>query len=168
MWREEGKGELYTYLPPSFPANDKVCSIPPYSECNPAYGASVGRGSWYFTPGRWVTVAERVRLNDAGPGEDGGAQNAEIEVFADGVSVVSVSGLVLRRSNQGLFRGIMVQSFFGGENPRPFLSLGGALMKIFYRFASRMGGPQGLDRLLRGFLRRHHAILLSVPVYLIL
>ncbi|THH09317.1 hypothetical protein EW146_g8720 [Bondarzewia mesenterica] len=49
MWRTGGAGELYTYLPPytdsQFAANEKQCSVAPKSECNPTYGASVGRGS---------------------------------------------------------------------------------------------------------------------------
>lgn len=44
MWRTSGAGELYTYLPPDFTANQAVCDIPPYSTCNDEYGASVGRG----------------------------------------------------------------------------------------------------------------------------
>jgi hypothetical protein len=108
MWRTAGAGELYTYLPPSYHTNDQVCNIPPYSECNPTYGASVARGSFQFATGTWTTVAQRVRLNDAG------RQNGELQLFADGTSVLNVTGLVLRQSDAGRIRGIMVQTFFGG------------------------------------------------------
>jgi hypothetical protein len=109
MWRTDGAGELYTYLPPSSAANDKVCDIAPYSECNPTYGASVGRGSFSFKPGEWTTVTERVRLNSEGK-EDG-----ELELFVNGTSMINVGGLVLRDSGAGKIRGIQMQSFFGGQ-----------------------------------------------------
>lgn len=112
-----------------YEANTRVCNIKPYSECNPEYGASVGRGSFNFTSGHWNTVAQRVRLND--PGKD----NGEIEVYANGVSkilglfmiydlafihladsILLVTGLKLGDST-GLsrIRGIDMQTFFGGE-----------------------------------------------------
>ncbi|KAG5219698.1 polysaccharide lyase family protein [Salix suchowensis] len=52
MWRSGGQGEFYTYLPPytisEFSANKKQCSVAPQSDCNPTYGASVGRGAFHF------------------------------------------------------------------------------------------------------------------------
>jgi hypothetical protein len=111
MWRKDGAMEAYTYLPSSFSANQRVCDIPPFSDCNPTYGASVGRGAASFTPGVPLSVAMRVRLNDVGQ------ENGEFEIFANGQSVISANGLVLRDSGAGLFRGIMAQSFFGGRSP---------------------------------------------------
>jgi hypothetical protein len=110
MWRAKGAGEFYTYLPPSFDENQKVCDVKPQSDCNPTYGASIGRGAFTFTPGQWTTVTERVKLNDVGQA------NGEIQLFADGKSVINVSGLVLRDSAAGLFRGLQMQTFFGGEH----------------------------------------------------
>jgi hypothetical protein len=109
MWRTGGMGELYTYLPPSAAANDAVCTVPPYSECNPTYGASVARGAFNFTAGGWTTVAQRVRLNDVG------SQNGELQLWAAGASVLNVTGLVLRDKDAGRMRGVMVQTFFGGQ-----------------------------------------------------
>lgn len=108
MWRTKGAGEVYTYLPPGYDANDAVCDIAPFSTCNAQYGASVARGSYTWAAGKWTTVSMRVRLNDVN------AQNGEIEMFAGGESVMSVGGLVLRDSDAGRFRGIMMQTFFGG------------------------------------------------------
>jgi len=109
MWREEGAGEVYTYLPPGYAANDVQCNVPPFSTCNPTYGASVGRGAFHFQPGQWTTVSQRVRLNDPGQA------NGEIELFVDGQSTINVSGLVLCDSAAGRFRGIQIQTFFGGS-----------------------------------------------------
>jgi hypothetical protein len=112
MWRSQGDGEFYTYLPPfdneGFSANRKLCDVPPFSECNPTFGASVGRGAFQFTAGQWTTVSERVRLNDVGQA------NGELELFAGGQSVIKVTGLILRDSDAGRIRGIQMQTFFGG------------------------------------------------------
>ncbi|KAF8638871.1 hypothetical protein AX17_001927 [Amanita inopinata Kibby_2008] len=110
MWRTDGAGELYTYLPPSFSANKKLCHIAPLSDCNPVYGASVGRGAFHFAAGRWTTVAQRVKLNDVGEA------NGELELFVNGESVINVGGLILRDSSEGRIRGIQMQSFFGGSS----------------------------------------------------
>ena len=109
MWREKGLGEVYTYRPPGYSANDNVCNVPPYSTCNPTYGASVARGSYTWEAGKSTTISMRVRLNDVGK------ENGEIEFWANGVSVMSVGGLVMRDSDAGRFRGIQMQTFFGGE-----------------------------------------------------
>ncbi|KAF5387146.1 hypothetical protein D9615_001995 [Tricholomella constricta] len=115
MWRGEGAGEFYTYLPPytdaRFAANRKQCNVAPQSDCNPTYGASVGRGAFKFASGQWTTVSERVRLNDVGKA------NGELELFVNGKSVISVSGLILRDSSAGRMRGIQMQTFFGGSSP---------------------------------------------------
>lgn len=112
MWRGEGEGEFYTYLPPytdaRFAANKKQCNVAPQSDCNPTYGASVGRGAFKFAAGQWTTVSERVRLNDIGKA------NGEIELWANGQSVIKVGGLILRDSSSGRMRGIQMQTFFGG------------------------------------------------------
>ena len=109
MWRTGGKGELYTYLPPDSPENKAVCNVPPKSECNDVFGASVGRGSFTWKTGGRTTISQRVRLNDPGK------ENGELEMFANGKSVVKVGGLVLRDSDAGRIRGIQMQTFFGGE-----------------------------------------------------
>ncbi|EGN96303.1 polysaccharide lyase family 14 protein [Serpula lacrymans var. lacrymans S7.3] len=113
MWRENGAGELYTYLPPytdpEFAANQAVCNIAPKSICNPTYGASVGRGAFTFAAGQWTTVSQRVRLNDVGQA------NGELELYVGGQSVINVGGLILRNSEEGKIRGIQMQTFFGGS-----------------------------------------------------
>ncbi len=113
MWRTNGAGELYTYLPPDFDENQAVCDIPPFSTCNDVYGSSVGRGAWTFATGGRTTIAQRVRLNDAG------VANGELEVFVGGTSLINVGGLVLRDSDDGRIRGLQMQTFFGGELGSP-------------------------------------------------
>jgi hypothetical protein len=108
MWRTNGQGELYTYLPRKFKENEAVCHVPPFSFCNPKFGASVGRGAFDFKAGQWTTVAQRVLLNDPGQA------NGEIEIFVEGESKIKVSGLVLRDSPAGRIHGLQIQTFFGG------------------------------------------------------
>ena len=108
MWRTDGKGELYSYLPPSEKANKAVCNVAPESECNDTYGASIGRGSFYFKAGSRTTIGQRVRLNDVGK------ENGEIELFVEGKSIFTVDGLVLRTASEGRIQGIQMQTFFGG------------------------------------------------------
>ncbi|PIL33036.1 hypothetical protein GSI_04485 [Ganoderma sinense ZZ0214-1] len=110
MWRTDGKGEIYTYLPPDYSANKAVCDVAPESECNDTYGASVGRGSFKFTAGTRATIGQRVRLNDVGK------ENGELELFVEGKSIFTVTGLVLRDSSAGRFQGIQMQTFFGGSD----------------------------------------------------
>lgn len=116
MWRTGGAGELYTYLPPiaDFPANQAQCSVAPLSDCNDVYGASVGRGSWKFVPGQRSTISQRVLLNDVGQ------SNGEIEVLHNGKTVINLKGVVIRDANEGVFRGIQMQTFFGGHDSNPW------------------------------------------------
>ncbi|KAJ6619772.1 hypothetical protein B0H10DRAFT_2163832 [Mycena sp. CBHHK59/15] len=113
MWRTGGMGEIYSYLPDyevdGFSANKKVCDVAPLSECNPTYGASVGRGSFTFPTGAWTTVSQRVKLNDVGQA------NGEMQLWVNGKSVINVSGIILRDSAAGRHRGIQMQTFFGGS-----------------------------------------------------
>jgi len=73
LYRQGGSGEIYAYMP-EFEKNSKeLLAVPPKSYGNHQFGFSVGRGAFVFSPGRWVTIAERVKLND--PGEENGDTN---------------------------------------------------------------------------------------------
>jgi hypothetical protein len=115
MWRAGGRGEIYAYVPPytdpGFEANKILCSVPPKSDCNPDYGNSVGRGAFTFAPGKRYFVATRVLLNTPGKA------NGEIELFANGESVISVKGVIIRDTSKGRIRGIQMKSFFGYVQP---------------------------------------------------
>ncbi|KAF8062352.1 hypothetical protein FPV67DRAFT_1702853 [Lyophyllum atratum] len=81
------------------------------SDCNPTYGASVGRGSFHFAAGQWTTVSERVCLNDVGQA------NSELKLFINGKSVVNVNGFILRDNALGRMCGIQMQTFGGTTLP---------------------------------------------------
>ena len=57
-------------MPPNEENAKALLSVPPKSYGNFDYGFSVGRGSFNLTCGTWITVAERIRLND--PGDNNG------------------------------------------------------------------------------------------------
>ncbi|MCE8034360.1 polysaccharide lyase [Halomonas sp. MCCC 1A11057] len=89
MWREDGQGELYAYLVGR-------------------EGESIGRGSWYFPSGRWVSVEQEVILNT--PGEEDGI----VRLWIDGWPVLEQRGLVYRTTEEVGVDGVMFSTFFGG------------------------------------------------------
>ena len=158
MWRTAGAGELYTYLPPGGAGNTGVCAIPPFSTCNPTFGASVGRGAFTFATGAWTTVAQRVRLNDAG------VANGELELFANGQSVVSASGLTLRNATEGRIYGIQAQTFFGGEHVLSALTMMRRVADaMLNRWRGRVRVAQGPGCVFLRLLGSHHRAALRRP-----
>ncbi|HWN36416.1 MAG TPA: hypothetical protein VNP03_26930 [Pseudonocardia sp.] len=91
MWRAGGAGEVYAYFP-----NAK------------GYGASLGRGRWKFTPGRWVKIAQRVVLNTPG------RNNGTITVWVNGRQVFTQGGLTYRNKGNVQIDGLFFSTFFGG------------------------------------------------------
>lgn len=93
MWREEGAGEVYAYLPTSREV-----------------GTSLGRGSWRFVPGRWHCLEQEVILNT--PGE----LNGKIAVRVDSKRVYETSTLLFRTGASLKIEGIFFSTFFGGRD----------------------------------------------------
>jgi hypothetical protein len=67
---------------------------------------AVGRGSFTWATGQWTTVAQRLRLNDAGQ------SNGEQELFVNGQSVLHLTGLQIAADANTKIYGIMAQTFF--------------------------------------------------------
>ncbi|KAJ7064406.1 hypothetical protein B0H15DRAFT_794682, partial [Mycena belliarum] len=111
MWRSKGLGELYTYLPLTPSNRDRLLAVPPSSKENSDYGFSVGRNAFKFDPavGKWISLAFRVKLNAVG------CEDGELELWVDGKSVITVSGLMFRDSEQSRIKGGHFQTFFGGH-----------------------------------------------------
>ncbi|KAH9961104.1 hypothetical protein BC827DRAFT_1132268 [Russula dissimulans] len=65
MWREGGAGELYLYAPKER-QTQSLCSAPPLSVCDGAYGLSIARGSFEFSKGEWTHISQTVVLNSPG------------------------------------------------------------------------------------------------------
>lgn len=94
MWRKNGDGEVYAYLPTS-----------------KKYGTSIGRGSWQFKPGQWYHLEQQVELNQ--PGKNDG----RIQVWVDGKSVINQNKLKFRTTDSLKINGIFFSTFFGGDDP---------------------------------------------------
>ncbi|CAE6538096.1 unnamed protein product [Rhizoctonia solani] len=110
MWRTNGAGELYTYLPPSGESTNKksVCSAAG-ATCDGDYGWSLGRGEWTWATGKWQTIAQKVTLNT--PGKNDGS----VVVYYNGAVVYEAKNIIIRAKENAVPRGAMVQTFFGGH-----------------------------------------------------
>lgn len=91
MWRREGAGELYAYLPTS-----------------EEYGTSIARGAWTFRPGVWHRVEQEIVLNQ--PGQADGRAS----VWIDGERVIDQTGLQFRLVEELKIDGLFFSTFFGG------------------------------------------------------
>ncbi|KAI9193647.1 polysaccharide lyase family 14 protein, partial [Polychytrium aggregatum] len=113
-FRIQGKGEIYLYVDQSLQA-DSFCSIPPFTYCNSDYGASIGRGSFYFATGQWNKVRQVISLNsfqdDSTPNQDGGVQ-----VYYNDKLAISYDQVVWREFENVGFAAIDFETFFGGSD----------------------------------------------------
>lgn len=62
MWRSDGSGEVYAYIPTT---QKNFCSEKDVT-CNSDYGTSLARGSFSFITGQWQTIYLLVILNEVG------------------------------------------------------------------------------------------------------
>jgi hypothetical protein len=91
MWRRQGDGEVYAYLPTS-----------------QIHGTSLGRGEWRFRRGVWQHIQEEVILNDPG------INNGEVRVWFNGEQVLDKEGLIFRNVDSLKINGLFFSTFFGG------------------------------------------------------
>jgi hypothetical protein len=91
MWRRDGDGEMYAYLPTS-----------------EEYGTSIGRGNWRFEPGVWYHLEQEVLLNQ--PGKTDG----RIRVWVDDELVLDEQELTFRTTDELQIEGLFFSTFFGG------------------------------------------------------
>lgn len=91
MWRRNGEGELYAYLPTS-----------------KDYGTSIGKGNWQFEPGVWHHLEQVITLNSPE------TKDGRIRVFVDGVEAIDREGLTFRTTADLKIEGIFFSTFFGG------------------------------------------------------
>ncbi|WWC71421.1 uncharacterized protein I206_105377 [Kwoniella pini CBS 10737] len=107
MWRPNGAGEVYAYIPTS---QKNFCSQSQVT-CNSDYGTSLARGSFSFVTGQWQTIQLLVILNEVG------TANGIVELWYNGVQALSFQNLVIRTStNLNSVGGLFFSSFFGGDD----------------------------------------------------
>lgn len=94
MWRTNGAGEAYTYLPNGQP-----------------WGTSLGRGKWTFPRGVWVKVEQQIALNTPGQkdGWIGLLVNDKVVHVQEGLRFRDVDTLKLDQ--------VIFETFFGGNDP---------------------------------------------------
>lgn len=118
MFRPEGQGELYLYIPPG-DNRSNLCGKTGTGQCSgpdagngKTYGATVGTGNFHFQAGAWTTVREVIHLNTPGQ-RDGWAK-----VYVNGASDPSISITDISFGGSGTkFYGEQMQSFLGGHDP---------------------------------------------------
>lgn len=91
MWRRNGDGEVYAYLPTS-----------------KNYGTSIGRGNWQFSPGLWHHIEQEVILNNPQK------KDGKIRVWVDGQQVLDKDNVTFRTTEALKIEGIFFSTFFGG------------------------------------------------------
>jgi len=94
MWRRDGAGELYAYLP----------------QRRQGHGESVGRGAWRFPTGRWVSIEQEIVLNTPN------AADGVVRVWVDGGLRLERRDLRWREHEGVLIEGLMFSTFFGGSD----------------------------------------------------
>ncbi len=93
MWRRDGAGEVYAYLPTS-----------------KEYGTSLGRGAWNFEPGVWYRLEQEVTLNRPGK------KDGRVRVWINGNQVFEQAGLIFRSTPTLKINGVFFSTFFGGSD----------------------------------------------------
>jgi hypothetical protein len=99
MWREDGLGEVYAYLPEG-KQDSSFCDDEDKVICNPDYGYSLGRGKFGFKLASWNTVSQTLKLNT--PGKSDGSLSLKV----NGKSVISMDNIVFRTAKGDTIGGI--------------------------------------------------------------
>ncbi|KAK9709173.1 hypothetical protein K7432_009205 [Basidiobolus ranarum] len=106
MWRKDGVGEVYDYMPNQ---GDGFCQEKLVT-CNKEYGDSLGR-NFRFSKG-WNTIHMFVQVNDPDK------KNGLVEVYLNRTKVFSMDSLQYRKSSKLGITSLMFSTFFGGSEPR--------------------------------------------------
>ena len=93
MWRKNGAGEVYAYLPKS-----------------KKNGTSLGRGQWTFRPNTWHQIQQELQLNT--PRKSDGW----IRIWFDQKLVLEETDLRFRNTSKLTIDGIFFSTFFGGDD----------------------------------------------------
>jgi hypothetical protein len=106
MWRPNGAGEAYAYIP----TPNNLCSDNGVI-CNSDFGTSLSRGSFTFQSGGWNHIALLVQLNN--PVD---VANGNVEVYFNNVQAFAQQNLQIRASTAVTAGGLYFSTFFGGSD----------------------------------------------------
>ncbi|CAO3590532.1 unnamed protein product [Absidia cylindrospora] len=107
MWRQNGAGEAYAYIPN---AKD-VCQQQKTVTCNDQYGTSFSRGVINFQQNKWTTMEMYIKVNNAS------ASDGVLKVWQDGNVIVNQNQVQYRTSNAIAASSLFFSTFFGGGDP---------------------------------------------------
>jgi hypothetical protein len=106
MWRTNGKGEVYAYVP----TPNKFCSEDGII-CNSDFGISVQRGAFTLASGQWNRITLLVQLND--PPD---VANGNMVLYFNDVLAISQRNIQYRNSSTVNANGFYLSTFFGGND----------------------------------------------------
>ncbi|KAI0092951.1 hypothetical protein BDY19DRAFT_868549, partial [Irpex rosettiformis] len=107
MWRKQGAGEVYAYVPES----NQLCSQNNFSCNEDGFGTSIDRGNFAFTTGQWSKITMLVRLNNPL-----NTANGQISLYFNNVKAIDQQTVQLRKSDGINIGGLYFSTFFGGNN----------------------------------------------------
>ncbi len=93
MWRENGEGEVYAYLPASTD-----------------FGTSLGRGCFMFERGKWYSIEQELSLNKPG------SSDGYVNIWVDGKPKFHAGNLNFRTTDALKINGVFFDTFFGGDD----------------------------------------------------
>ncbi|TFK54226.1 polysaccharide lyase family 14 protein [Heliocybe sulcata] len=106
MWRKNGEGEIYAYMP----TTNGLCKDSDII-CNSDFGTSIDRGAFSFASGQWNRITLLVQLNN--PID---VANGFVALYYNDVHAISQQNLQLRSSNAVTAGGLYLSTFFGGSD----------------------------------------------------
>ncbi|BGP47070.1 hypothetical protein JCM10450v2_002922 [Rhodotorula kratochvilovae] len=112
MWRENGAGEVYAYIPTYDGQCTEGVSASSIS-CHTNDGVSINRGSFTFEAGSWNTVTEVAILN-SDPSPDGEA-NGVLALYAGETRAIYLENVVFRTNASVVLNAFIFSTFFGGS-----------------------------------------------------
>eukprot|EP01134_Creolimax_fragrantissima_P005703 CFRG5703T1 len=115
MWRADGAGEAYMYVPIEDQAEEFCRSCVNIKErtCSSDHETcSLQRGSFYFKTGRWTSIRQYVQLNTPGK------RNGIFRLYVDGALTIEKTQVFYRSTNSLTVDGLVFSTFFGGGSQR--------------------------------------------------
>ncbi|KAJ3755238.1 hypothetical protein EV360DRAFT_50076 [Lentinula raphanica] len=106
MWRPNGAGEVYAYIPTTSSFCQEKDII-----CNSDFGVSISRGAFTFTAGEWNHVTLFVQMNSPVT-----TANGVLQLYLNDQQVISRQDLQYRRGSSVDINGFYFSTFFGGSD----------------------------------------------------
>ncbi|GAA5927598.1 uncharacterized protein JCM15063_005941 [Sporobolomyces koalae] len=113
MWRAEGKGEVYGYVPTYEGQCTKDTNANNSVICHDNFGQSFDRGSFTFETGKWNRITEIAILN-SDPSQVTEA-DGQLAVYFGDSKAFERTDIVFRTNSSVFFSSVLFQTFFGGS-----------------------------------------------------